>query len=260
MRQLRIEAKDPEKGLLPAEYFDAAETLTRYSTFAPRLRLVTWQCHGLADTVRQMVKHLINIAKFFKADLELSIDDFQCVEVGTYILQIPETVQRWRFSYTLLADLWKSWGQQPSYFYTSGQDVDDYFGLRGPTRIPRWMYETGQARLIGREFHNLLGLGALLSRYHGLETMLPSLKPQAAQLDFLRRFELLGSWKIKEAAGHGCLEFAGSLDLKSVRSDHGADTLEWATELLAPNLKDFASEFGQSIEDAEEYIQRCSSW
>jgi len=107
----------------------------------------------------------------------------------------------------------------------------------------------------------LLGLGALLSRYHGIETLLPSLKPQAAQLDVLRRFELLGSWKIKESVLHACLEFAGSLDLQDVRSRlHGEETLEWATELLAPNVKDFAAEFGQSVTEAEEFVRRCGAW
>lgn len=260
IRQLRIEGRDPVKGLPQPEYFDAAETLTRYSALAPRLKLVTWDCHGLHDTARQLVKHLINIVKFFKADLDLSIDDFRCTEVGTYSLHIPETSQEWRFSYTLLADLWHSWTRQPAYFHTSSQDVEDYFSLRGPVRIPRWIFFNAQARSIGMDYHNLLGLGSLLNRYHSVETMLPSLKPQAAQLDVLRRFELLGGWKIKEAALHGCLEFAGSLDLESVRSCHGADTLEWATELLAPNTKDFAAEFGQSIEEAEEFIRQCNSW
>lgn len=220
---------------------------------------MTWECCGLQDTVRQLVKHLINITKFFKADLELSVDDFRCVEVGAYSLQMPDTLQEWRFSYTLLVDLWNSWSRQPAYFHTSDQDVEDYFSLRGPVRIPQWTSETGQARSIGVEFHNLLGLGATLSRYHGVETMLPSLKPQAARIDVLRRFELLGGWKIKESTLHSCLEFAGSLHLESVRSHHGADTLEWATELLAPNVKDFAAEFGESIEDAEEYVRKCNS-
>lgn len=261
VRQLHIEARSAESGLHLTEYYAAAETLTRYKTFAPRLKVVTYECTGLRhETVRELVHHLIQIVKFFQCDTDLNIDNFRCIGVGIYTLHIPKTSQEWRFSYTLLAELWDSWSRQQADFQPSLQDMEDYFSSCGAVRIPQWVYEATQMRSVGMRLHNLYGLGALVGRYNDVETILPSLKPQSAQLGVLRRFELIGNWKIKRSMLRSCLEFAGTLELRDVRSNHGAETLEWATELLAPNMKDFAAEFGQSIEEAEEYVRRCKSW
>lgn len=260
VRQLHIEGKCAKTGMVMTEYFDAAETLMRCTSFAPKLRTVVWECKGLHETVRQLVQHLIKIIKFVRGEMSLSVDNFHCTDVGTYTLSIPNTPQVWRFSYTFLADLWDSWSRQERHFQLSYRDLEDYFNLRGAVRIPEWVYEVAESRVSEMRVHNLGGLAALVARYNTVETMLPLLKPQVAQLHVLRRFELLAGWRIKELALHGCLEFAGCVDLGNVRSHHGSNTLEWATELLAPNVRDFAAEFGVSIEDAEEYVRRCKSW
>lgn len=260
VRQLHIQGKCAKSGMLLTEYFDAAETLMRCTSFAPKLKTVVWECGGLHETVRELVQHLIKIIKFVRGELSLSIDDFRCTDVGTYTLQIRNTPQKWLFSYTYLADLWDAWSRQERHFQLSYQDLEDYFNLRGAVRVPEWVYEVAEERSAEMKLHNLGGLAALVARYNTVEVMLPSLKPQIARLHVLRRFELLAGWKIKDSVLHGCLEFAGCINLGDVRSHHGPHTLEWATELLAPNLRDFAAEFGQSIEDAEEYVSRCKSW
>lgn len=255
LRQLHIEHRIPDAGSVLTEHFEALETLTSYANLAPRLRFITLECTGLDLTVRQLVAHLSKM--HYGELLELNIDDLRCVDVGLYVLPVPKTSQEWRFSYSLLAELWDLWVREEPKILPSFRDTEDYFSSAGPARLPPWIFGTAQSRAAAMELHNLRGFGTVINRYNAIETMLPMLKPQSSHIDVLRRFELIGGWKTKEAVRHSCFELAGCIDLGDVRTCHGADVLEWATELLAPNVKDYAAEFGHTIEEARDYIRRC---
>lgn len=255
IRQLHVEHRSPEHGSVLTAHFEALEVLTNNASLVSRLRVITLECTGLDITVRQLVKHLVRM--HYGELLELKSDDLKCVSVGQYVLRVPRSSQEWRFSYSLLSELWALWVQEEPKILPSFRDTTDYFSSSGPRRIPPWVFESGPSREVAMELHNLRGFGTIINRYNAIETMLPMLKPQSTHKDVLRRFELIGGWKTKEAVRYSCLELAGCIDLGDVRECHGADVLEWATELLAPNIKDYAAEFGHTIEEAREYVRSC---
>ena len=238
---------------LTSKYLEAATALTRSQHLTPRLKRITFECESLGVTVRQLVQQHV-AAEGSRGGLSVDFNDLRCTAIGVYNLRIPNLSQEWRFSYSLLASLWDSWIQKKFPTDALLEAIQDYFGLHGPRQVPRWVYGTAESRLRAMHEHNVHGLAAQVALYSGVETTLPSLKPQKAQFDFLRRFALVGDWTIKPGVLQKCVEFAGRVKLKEVREDDDADILEWATELLAPNTRDFAADFGQSVEDAEKYV------
>ena len=242
VRQLRIEGAHKHDALPVSEYLAAAMTLISCGYQTPRLRTVIFECSGLTLTVAELVERLVEVQTARNIQV-IEAEDLECVAVGTYILPLRPLHQEWQFSYALLASLWPAIQRSSRRPEISTQEIEDYFGPCGAIRIPHWISGASKRRLADVKAHNLRGLQAQIARYSDIEAVLPTVKPQSAQIEVLRRFELVADWRIKKPALWDCVEFAGVIDLHGVRPGCGSKIMEWATELLAPNVKDFAAEF-----------------